>query len=1114
MKPNQPPPLPPHSNLPTSHFSAAAAAASLQHHQHHQHQLLQQTRADNEERQRFQVELEFVQCLGNPNYLNFLAQRRFFEKREFINYLSYLQYWKEADYVKYIKYPFCLQLLDLLQHQQFRKDIAKTGLAREILNCLAECVSQLSALHRTLRNEKQLRLNDFALLPIGLSPQLDQHLLNHTEGRLGLLNHDSVPHYLRTKLDLSVEHRRNEFQKSSTNIEAQPRTSEQMRKAAETALNSLKQARPDFENEQSERNQTMRSNEQDTAKLLLAINFAFSTEQPFSSYKLDNNDSELLLGYASRLLGCQSRSGSAATTAAAAAILSQQPVRHKSPLQKVRKRGPFPEWTKTDPDPHLFTRHIPKTDERRTKAVRPPGKYQIFSVHYDPIVNSFAGHFVKCGERDKLRDVFTQMMAEIKHIQMARRNAAPPEEKASIEASSLWDWKSLGVDPTRVIHKAVENCSPLLIIKHVFRGGFLYKVPCPLRESESQMRAFKFLRIASNVRGTKEHLYRSLARELVNASNNEGKAVHAKLQLHKTCEENRAYANYPPMQTAIHGADSLCNPGGNSEEQQMPPPPPLSPPAVHQDDDKDELDEAPSFAESALLKQRSRRRWLRRIRRRQAIRRHSLAHLFGLLHPDQLSRVLGKSGFDPEAYVTGIRRLAAPPPPKLPSSLLLSMTSAATASKAAAPVSDDATKAATTATSNAGPTATSVLRHRRVQSAGGDSSTSEAVQKSAEEVAASLLSTQDAAGNTRNPADFKNIFLKGTQSANPHNDYSQHFVDTGLRPQNFIRDAGLANRFAEYPKLRELIRLKDELVKETATPPMYLKCDLLTFNLNDLNCKFDAILVEPPLEEYNISHGVYYPRYWSWDEIEQLKIEEITAPRCFVWLWCGNGESLEHGRRCLRKWGFRRCEDICWIKTNKGRPGHKLVEAETALFQQTKEHCLMGIKGTVRRSTDGDFIHANVDIDLIMHEEPGWGQKAHPAELFNIIEHFCLGRRRLHLFARDDTVRKGWLSLGPELAASNFDSRIYSGYFSRDAQAHLTGCTEEIERLRPKSPPPRNSAAGGKSASADDAGGGGSSGGPSVAIGAMQQPATIYPMQPPPPPGIIAPAATVPNPMQ
>jgi mRNA (2'-O-methyladenosine-N6-)-methyltransferase len=37
-------------------------------------------------------------------------------------------------------------------------------------------------------------------------------------------------------------------------------------------------------------------------------------------------------------------------------------------------------------------------------------------------------------------------------------------------------------------------------------------------------------------------------------------------------------------------------------------------------------------------------------------------------------------------------------------------------------------------------------------------------------------------------------FLKGTQSLNPHNDYSQNFVDTGQRPQNFIRDVGLADR--------------------------------------------------------------------------------------------------------------------------------------------------------------------------------------------------------------------------------------------------------------------------------------------------------------------------------
>jgi hypothetical protein len=31
---------------------------------------------------------------------------------------------------------------------------------------------------------------------------------------------------------------------------------------------------------------------------------------------------------------------------------------------------------------------------------------------------------------------------------------------------------------------------------------------------------------------------------------------------------------------------------------------------------------------------------------------------------------------------------------------------------------------------------------------------------------------------------------------------------------------------------------------------------------------------------------------------------------------------------------------------------------------------LMGIKGTVRRSTDGHIIHANIDTDIIIAEEP------------------------------------------------------------------------------------------------------------------------------------------------
>ena len=147
----------------------------------------------------------------------------------------------------------------------------------------------------------------------------------------------------------------------------------------------------------------------------------------------------------------------------------------------------------------------------------------------------------------------------------------------------------------------------------------------------------------------------------------------------------------------------------------------------------------------------------------------------------------------------------------------------------------------------------------------------------------------------------------------------------------------------------------------------------------------------------------------------ELDIGEVAAPRSFIFLWCGSSDGLDLGRVCLRRWGFRRCEDICWIKTNADAPGHSKNLEPKAVFQRTKvlninsflldhiftemtfplkEHCLMGIKGTVRRSTDGDFIHANVDIDLIITEEPEYGSLEKPSEIFNIIEHFCLGKRR------------------------------------------------------------------------------------------------------------------------
>ena len=78
------------------------------------------------------------------------------------------------------------------------------------------------------------------------------------------------------------------------------------------------------------------------------------------------------------------------------------------------------------------------------------------------------------------------------------------------------------------------------------------------------------------------------------------------------------------------------------------------------------------------------------------------------------------------------------------------------------------------------------------------------------------------------------------------------------------------------------------------------------------------------------------------------------------------------------------------------------------------------------------------------------GNDEKPHELFDIVERFCLGRRRLHLFGRDSCIRPGWLSVGPRVSNSNFSSGAYQAHFK---DGTVIKCSDEIERIRPKSPP-------------------------------------------------------------
>lgn len=61
---------------------------------------------------------------------------------------------------------------------------------------------------------------------------------------------------------------------------------------------------------------------------------------------------------------------------------------------------------------------------------------------------------------------------------------------------------------------------------------------------------------------------------------------------------------------------------------------------------------------------------------------------------------------------------------------------------------------------------------------------------------------------------------------------------------------------------------------------MYLQTDLQTYDLRELPTKFDVILVEPPLEEYQHT-GVNNVQFWDWQKIMDLDIAQVNG---LVWL--------------------------------------------------------------------------------------------------------------------------------------------------------------------------------------------------------------------------------------
>lgn len=201
------------------------------------------------------------------------------------------------------------------------------------------------------------------------------------------------------------------------------------------------------------------------------------------------------------------------------------------------------------------------------------------------------------------------------------------------------------------------------------------------------------------------------------------------------------------------------------------------------------------------------------------------------------------------------------------------------------------------------------------------------------------------------------------------------------------------------PPRKPLSKTRAEYCSEVELgEPQWINCDIRTFRMDILG-QFGVIMADPPWDIHmELPYGTMAD-----DEMRSLNVPALqTDGLIFLWV---TGRAMELGRECLELWGYRRVEEVIWVKTNQlqriirtGRTGHWL--------NHSKEHCLVGIKGQPE-------VNRNIDTDVLVAEVRETSRK--PDEMYPMLERISPRTRKLELFARMHNTHAGWISLGNQL---------------------------------------------------------------------------------------------------
>jgi N6-adenosine-specific RNA methylase IME4 len=179
----------------------------------------------------------------------------------------------------------------------------------------------------------------------------------------------------------------------------------------------------------------------------------------------------------------------------------------------------------------------------------------------------------------------------------------------------------------------------------------------------------------------------------------------------------------------------------------------------------------------------------------------------------------------------------------------------------------------------------------------------------------------------------------------------------------------------------------------------------------------NIIYADPPWE-YTIKHhdkgttmtglaNQHYPTM-TLNELKQLKVKEIAAPDCILFLWT-TGPQLNNATELMKSWGFKyKTMFMTWVKTTNGQVKPNRLGFYT---RQSCECVLMGCRGSTLQLKDPAFKSAICNTFQADSKE----HSRKPLYVRELIDQMFLNVPKIELFAREQSNPVDWDYWGNEV---------------------------------------------------------------------------------------------------